>query len=272
VGALLRDTWRRYGSQALDDQATLLQNGLSVVALARQEPVGFLGVTARSAAGAPPEVWADISLVAIDARCTVDKVLKPMLRQGLPVLQQAGCTGVLCLTALGWLRDGLLAADFVETDQVVSYVHSDMRRLPQAAEVAQLRPANMQDVDTILALNAAAFAPVWRYDDSTLMSWLLTAERAMLARFQGEMAGFALISHGAAGSFVHLSRVAIHPGAQGRGVGRQLVVDGLHYAYGAGAPGLALNTQASNMVSRRLYESLGFRLADPVMSVLVYEF
>ena len=34
--------------------------------------------------------------------------------------------------------------------------------------------------------------------------------------------------------------------------------------------GLALNTQASNLVSRRLYESLGFRPTGQALSVMVY--
>lgn len=272
VGALLSGTWRRHGGQALDDQATPLQSGLSTIAFARQEAVGILGLTARSAAGAPPEVWADISLVAIDADRSLDSTLTPLLKRALPALQSAGCTGATCLTALGWLRNGLIEAGFAEVDQVVSYAHNDPSKLPQkAAEVAQLRMASTRDVDAILALNAAAFAPFWRYDDAAVMSWLLTAERAMVAYLQGEPVGFALTSHTTNTNFAHLSRVAIHPKAQGRGVGRQLVIDALRRAYETGAPGLALNTQASNAISRRLYESLGFRQVDPVMSVLVCE-
>lgn len=269
VSALLRDTWRRHGSQTLDDQASLLQSGLSTIALVRQEAVGFLGVSARAAAGLAREIWADISLAAVDEEQSVDKILTTLLRQALPVLQAAGCTGVMCLTSLGWLRSGLLAAGFAETDQVVSYAHTDRERLPQSAAVARLRAADMHDADAILALNAAAFAPLWRYDNTTVMSWLLTMEHTMLAYLGDEAVGFALTTHGRGDQFTHLSRVAVHPRAQGRGVGRQLVADALHYTYASGAPGLALNTQASNTVSRRLYEGLGFRLVDPLLAVLI---
>lgn len=269
VGALLRDTWRHHGSQTLDDQASLLQSGLSTIALARQGAVGFLGVSARAAAGSPPEIWADINLVAVDEERPVDKILTTLLRQAFPALQAAGCTGLMCLTALGWLRNGLLATGFVETDQVVNYVHTNREWALHAPEVAHLRRADMRDADTILALNAAAFSPLWRYDDAALMSWLLTAEQATLAFLGDDAVGFALTSLDRADHFAHLIRVAIQPGAQGRGVGRQLVADALRYAYATGAPGLALNTQASNVVSRQLYEKLSFRLVDPVLAVLV---
>ncbi len=47
LSALLADTWRRYGHAAHEDQAALLANGLSALALLRGEPVGFLGISFR---------------------------------------------------------------------------------------------------------------------------------------------------------------------------------------------------------------------------------
>lgn len=271
VSALLSGTWRRHGGLTVDDQAAALQSGLSTIAFARREVVGFLGVTARAPAGSPPEDWADLNLVAVDADRTVETVLAPLLSQAIPALLAAGCTGLTCLTALGWLKRGLRGVGFAEVDQVVSYVHANPGLPPELVAVARLQAADMRDVDTILALNAAAFAPFWRYDDAAVISWLLTADRATVAYLEGEPAGFALTARRSLESYAHLNRAAVHPKAQGRGIGRQLVADSLRFAYEAGAPGLALNTQASNAISRQLYESLGFRQADPVLSVLVHE-
>jgi ribosomal protein S18 acetylase RimI-like enzyme len=63
--------------------------------------------------------------------------------------------------------------------------------------------------------------------------------------------------------------VATHPASQGQGIGRQLVADAIHYAAGVGAAGVSLNTQQSNIVSRHLYEALGFRPTGGVLSVMV---
>lgn len=270
VHALLAATWRRHGSQMLDDQATLLQSGLSAIALLNGSAVGFLGVTLRSPAGSPAEVWADLGLVAVDAGQAVQPVLGPMLQQALPVLRANGCTGLVCLTGQGWLKEELRREGFAEIDRVVSYVHDDPGLAPGSPAVAQLRPAGPADIDTILALNAAAFAPLWQYSDATVITWLLTSQRAVIAYLSDRPVGFALASHTNPGSYAHLIRLAVHPEAQGRGIGRQLVLDGLHFARDVGAAGLALNTQASNTVSQRLYTSLGFRPVEPVLSVLVY--
>ncbi len=270
VHALLASTWRRHGSQMLDDQATLLQSGLSAIALLNGSAVGFLGVTLRAPAGPPAEVWADLGLVAVDAGQPVQGVLAPMLQQALPVLRANGCTGLVCLTGQGWLKEGLLREGFVEIDRVVSYVNDVLAVPLQLPTAAQLQPAGPGDIDTILALNAAAFAPLWRYGDAVVISWLLTSQRAMLA-YRGEQpVGFALTSHTDASSYAHLIRVAVHPDVQGQGIGRQLVVDGVRFARDVGAAGLALNTQASNITAQRLYQSLGFRPVEPVVSVLVY--
>ncbi len=270
VHALLAGTWRRHGSQMLDDQATLLQSGLSVIALMHGSAVGFLGLTLRAPAGSPAEVWADLGSVAVDAGESVQSVLAPMLQQALPALEANGCTGLVCLTAQGWLKDGLLREGFTEIDRVLSYVNDDPALAPRPPAVAQLRSAGPADIDTILALNAEAFAPLWRYGDATVISWLLTSQQAVVAYLSDRPVGFSLASYGGPGSYAHLIRVAVHPDVQGRGIGRQLVVDGLHFAERVGAAGLALNTQASNTVSRRLYGSLGFRPVEPVLSVLVY--
>ncbi|MGQ9490550.1 MAG: GNAT family N-acetyltransferase [Anaerolineae bacterium] len=271
VRGLLASTWRRHGSQMLDDQATLLQSGLSAIAFLYGSAVGFLGITLRAPAGSPPEVWADLSLVAVDAGQSVQAVLAPMLQQVLPVLRANGCTGLVCLTGQGWLKDGLSHEGFVETDRVLSYLNDTLAPVPELPAVARLQPAGPPDIDSILALNAAAFAPLWRYGDAMVISWLLTSQRAVMAYLEGRPVGFALTSYTDAGSYAHLIRVAVHPEAQGHGIGRQLVLDGLRFARNSGAAGLALNTQASNTVSRWLYSSLGFRPVEPVLSVLVYQ-
>jgi len=48
-----------------------------------------------------------------------------------------------------------------------------------------------------------------------------------------------------------------------------VVVDAINYAAEVGASGLSLNTQASNTISRHLYEGLGFRLTGQTVRVLV---
>ncbi len=270
LSALLADTWRRQGLLALEDQAALLRSGLSTIAFTGDRAVGFLGLSPRAPAGTPPESWADVSLAAIATNHSAGRVIERLLESGLPPVRAAGVTGLVCLATEGWLRDGLAGAGFVQVDQVISYAYNHSRGLPSQIPVVQLRVAGTVDADPVLAVNAAAFEPFWRYDDSTVLSWLLTADHAVLAESAGQPVGFALTTWNRDADYAYLIRLATLPAFRGLGIGQQLVVDALRYAQDAGAPGLALNTQASNTVSRRLYESMGFQPTGQTLAVMVY--
>jgi ribosomal protein S18 acetylase RimI-like enzyme len=270
LSTLLADTWRRQGPLAVEEQTSLLGNGLSTIAVARKGAVGFMGFSARRPAGSPAETWADLALAAVATDRPIGKILESLLSCALSALRGQGVTGLACLAGEGWLRDGLAAADFVQVDRVVGYAHSFSRAAPPALPVATLRPACAADIDAVLAVNAVAFEPFWQYDDTTILSWLLTSDHAALAEVDGQVAGFALTSRNPDNEYAYLIRLATLPTHRDRGIGKQLVADALAYARAIGAAGLALNTQASNVVSRRLYESLGFHPTGQVLSVMMY--
>ncbi len=270
LSELLADSWRRHGPQAVEEQMALLRNGLSTIALTRKHAVGFLGISPRLPAGSPAETWADLALTAVATDRPVGKVLESLLEAALPALRDQGITGVTSLTGEGWLRDGLAAAGFVQVDQVIGYARNFGSNGPPPPPIVGIRAAGTPDFEPVLAINAAAFEPFWRYDDNTILSWLLTSDHAAVAEMDGRLAGFALTSINAETEYAYLIRIATLPALQSRGVGKQLVTDALAYARTTRASGLALNTQASNTVSRRLYESLGFRPTGQALSVMVY--
>jgi ribosomal protein S18 acetylase RimI-like enzyme len=270
LSLLLARTWRRHGSASLDDQLELLQGGLSTIALSRGEVQGFFGLHLRAAAGPDDEVWADLNLAAIEATTRVDGTLAALTRAAVKRLGEAGASGIVCLAAPGWLQEGLARAGFAEEDQVITYAHTDGRRRLPMETAGVIRPGRASDADAVLQINAMAFGPFWQYDDSVVLGWMLTADRSVVAEVQGRTVGFAITTTGLAGNYAHLIRVAIHPEFQGRGLGRQLVVDAIRFARELSSPGLALNTQASNRVSRRLYEALGFRQTGHTLAVMVY--
>lgn len=63
---------------------------------------------------------------------------------------------------------------------------------------------------------------------------------------------------GVAGTWGYVQRLAVDPGARGRGIGRALVADGLRWASRHGAHTACVNTTVPNAPARALYESLGF--------------
>ena len=67
----------------------------------------------------------------------------------------------------------------------------------------------------------------------------------------------------------HLDRIAVAPGLQGRGYGREALDWAVHFLSRAGARRIGLSTQARNTRSRQLYERYGFRRA-PVQDYALY--
>lgn len=66
----------------------------------------------------------------------------------------------------------------------------------------------------------------------------------------------------------YVQRLAVHPDAQGQGLGRRLLLDGLHWMQRGGAWVASVNTQFDNSPALALYESVGFREEDFGLSVL----
>jgi GNAT superfamily N-acetyltransferase len=270
LALLLARTWRRHGIMAVEEQVALLSNGLSTIVFAGEDAVAFLGLSPRSPAGVPPEHWVDMPLIAVASDRPAAGVLRRLCEAAIDGLRKHGPTGLVCLANDAWLVEGLTDAGFHEIDQVLSYARSNRGPLPGAQVVCELCPAGSAQAETVLALNAAAFEPMWHYDDRTVLSWLLTADHAVLAEQAGQPLGFALTTLNSVSGYAQLIRVATHPNAQRRGIGRQLVIDAIRYAWEVGATGLSLNTQASNTVSRHLYEDLDFRPTGGALSVLAY--
>jgi ribosomal protein S18 acetylase RimI-like enzyme len=267
VADLLDRAVRQHGTHAVEDQMSLLSSSLSSLAVDGERSVGFFGL--RERASADGEHWADLALIAISANWEPDKGVRALLAHSLPALGRRGVTGVVCLTAEPWLQDALRAAGFGQVDRVITYVRNN-RPVSAYTPVAMLRAARSADAATVLRLNAAAFAPIWRYDEATTLSWLLTAEHPVLADDGGQAVAFALTGKASADGYAQLIRLGTHPEWQGRGIGRQLVIDAINFGHRTGALGVALNTQYSNVGARHLYESLGFRAVGHGVDVFTY--
>lgn len=269
VSALLASAWRRHGITALEEQIALLIGGASAVAFAGPDMIGFLGLFIREPAGDPEEIWADVAMAASAGQVAPAKTMSRMLQAIMPVLYARRVTALAALAEKSWIRDALAENGFAEVDEVVSYARRNSRHLPGAAQPARLRPAGPADTDAVLEINAAAFESLWRYDPATIITWLTTAEYAMIAELDGRPVGFSLAANPLRGEYAQLIRVATHPAVQGRGIGRQLVSDAIRFVEASGCAGISLNTQASNGIARKLYQSLDFRPMPDPLAVLV---
>ncbi len=95
--------------------------------------------------------------------------------------------------------------------------------------------------------SASEFRHYLRYPGVEL--WAGVQQNRLVSYF-----GFTAYHH-----WAHLDRIAVAPGDQGAGLGRSALSFAAARMLRHGARRIGLSTQGSNRVSRRLYESMGFR-------------
>lgn len=188
-----------------------------------------------------------------------------MVRHCCSVLADHGYVEVVT-GALGHREQcGFLEAGFAVREQL-HLLSRDLWALPQVPS-APLRRGLRRERDQILSLDALAFPPFWRLDDTGLTEAMSATRRARLrVAAEGRVLGYAI--SGRSGARGYLQRLAVHPSAQSRGLGRALVVDGLGWMRRRGADRVMVNTQADNQRALRLYQRLGFHLEASGLAVL----
>ena len=170
-------------------------------------------------------------------------------------------TGALALAE----QRGFVDAGFAVREELHLLVH-DLRDLP-ARPPAPLRRARVADRPRVLEVDGAAFPPFWRLDPDGLSDALAaTPTSRFRVAVDGGIVGYAIVGRAARRGYVQ--RLAVVPEVQGAGLGRALLVDGLRWLRRRGAAGAVVNTQVDNDRARRLYESLGFRMAPSGLAVL----
>ncbi len=151
-----------------------------------------------------------------------------------------------------------LAAGFQVDEHLHLLAHDHTAVVPPARPSA-LRRARRRDRAAVLDVDRAAFSPPWRLDAAGLREALVATPsvRFRVAQVDGRVVGYAVA--GRAGRRGYLQRVAVHPDAAGRGLGRALVTDALAWLAQRGAQRAVVNTQEGNAAALALYEALGFR-------------
>jgi ribosomal-protein-alanine N-acetyltransferase len=165
-------------------------------------------------------------------------------------------SAVWAMATQPWLRDLLKSSGFTDNGTVIAYCQQPSRRWPDTGLIEQIITLEEKDLPSIAALDQAAFSPPWQMDSDALRA---TLERSVLAaalKLEDHIAGYLMAvatPHG-----VHLTRLAVHPGDQNKGVGRTLITYLLNHFHRQGAPWITVNTQSDNRRSRQLYRSMGF--------------
>lgn len=170
--------------------------------------------------------------------------------------------GASCATALStreWFSHLLQASNFNLANEVLflEWSNSDPQvDLHQANELG-IRMMQKDDLADVVAIDHAAFDPVWSLSLRSLTAAFSLASLATVLEADGQIVAYQISTASALGA--HLARLAVLPDKQGQGFGRALVQHVLRVHSRRGLGRVSVNTQADNLSSQRLYHSLGFQ-------------
>ncbi|MGH9228784.1 MAG: GNAT family N-acetyltransferase [Acidimicrobiales bacterium] len=162
-----------------------------------------------------------------------------------------------------------LEAGFVRAERLHLLLHRlDELPNPRLAAPVHIRRGRRRELVDLLAVDHAAFNGTWRLDRTGLDVALSATPTVHLrvARDAGATIGYAICGRAAHRGYVQ--RLAVHPRAQGQGVGGTLLLDGLRWLRRWGAGDALVNTQEGNDRSLRLYLRVGFVLQPDGLTVL----
>jgi ribosomal-protein-alanine N-acetyltransferase len=132
---------------------------------------------------------------------------------------------------------------------------------------ALLRPARYDDLQTLITLDTLAFDQIWHKSAANFAQALTKNDSFMVAQLTTQIVGYEWSEIHP--QQAHLTRLAVHPDFQGRGIGAQLLHRAITDALGRGAIKITLNTQENNYRSQALYQRFGFVVTKQRMPLLV---
>ena len=169
-----------------------------------------------------------------------------------------------------WVADTLADMGFLHIDSVINLARKQQPIPQMSLAPVRIRRPRRWELSSVLAVDHAAFGPLWQMRDHDLREAGHRATRYTVAHDGERLVGYQLsIRYGRS---LHLARLAILPEAQNQGVGRALVHDLLNYAQSKGIEQVTVNTQHSNLNSQRLYERMGFEPDGSSLPVFIWEF
>jgi ribosomal protein S18 acetylase RimI-like enzyme len=210
------------------------------------------------AADPPPGAW--VRVAAFLSAPEPVPVLAAMLSATVPYLAQQGVTELAWLIVEDWPAEWFTALGFRKANMVETLVSEDLLvdHTPFPPGLV-LRAAEPADLPALVAIEAAAFEPIWRHSLEGLTLAKGYAFRFDVAEVDDRLIGFQFSTRNARGG--HVARMTVHPSAQGQGVGSALLANALQAFRQEGVRTVSLNTQADNLASKRLYTRFGFRLS-----------
>jgi ribosomal protein S18 acetylase RimI-like enzyme len=230
---------------------------------------GFLACLA-AAADPPPAAW--VRLAAIRRRPLAQEMLAAMLDVVLPHLRESGVKELGWLAIDSWPDDVLPLLGFRRANWITTFIKEGLNISPAHRDsCVQVRPVRLEEMETLAAIEADAFDPLWRHSAEGLRLAYGQSICFDVALINEQIVGFQYSASNHHGSGAHLVRITVHPSFQGARVGSALMTAAIEEYRRRGLRRVSLNTQIDNIASHRLYEKFGFYRTGDQMPVWVME-
>lgn len=184
-------------------------------------------------------------------------------------IARAGRARVAAIAQHSWFQKLLEAGGFENRQSIVMLEWTYQPWAAREADGVRIRRMTEADLPDVTAVDGAAFDPLWHNSQETLRRALSQSLFATVIEDAGGIIGYQLTT--GAGPRAHLARLAVHPAAQGRGVGKSLLGDLFDRLVQNGQLRLSVNTQSDNHVSLRLYQRMGFLRTGEAYPVYTFD-
>jgi len=210
-----------------------------------------MGLSVRDAS---PVAW--LRAVVAEDGLGVGALLDALLPQMTATVRAQGVKALACLAWPEWLSDKLPERGFEPLAQVITLRKDDMTTPTVRLPPVLIREASLADLDSVVAIDHAAFETAWWYGETTFFRALRGAMRFCVADRAGQPIGYAFAHIN--GTQAHVTRLAVHPSHQLQGIGTLMLADLIEHTRAQGAEFITLNTQTHNENSQKLYRRFGF--------------
>jgi ribosomal protein S18 acetylase RimI-like enzyme len=160
-----------------------------------------------------------------------------------------------------WLLEALEARGFVLATLLRSYDKEDFAIPSSGNQKVRVRPFQPADVQGVVAVEDLSFDQLWRHDAASFLEVADSYPYFVVAEDDAGIVGYQFNATDA--TVGYLVRIAVHPRAQGTGVGTRLMAEAVRYFQRCQVWKIVLNTEERNTRAHALYEWFGFHLVQP---------
>ena len=156
-----------------------------------------------------------------------------------------------------WLLEALEARGFELASLLYSYDKTDYTIPSLGNHEVRVRPFLAEDLAGVVAVENAAFEQLWRHDAASFLDVASSYPYFVVAEDNTGIVGYQFNTIDAITGY--LVRIAVHPRAEGHGVGTRLLAEAIQYFERLHVWKIVLNTEAQNTRAHALYVRFGFQ-------------